>query len=227
MSPAGPRMQLHKGIPPKILRSAIKSHCFARVTALRADNHLLPNSRVRGHEGPYEVGIQLRYPAHDRPVLFANLTLFKLRGQFLMNLIVFRNQNHSGCVAVQAMHNPGTMPPRHVTQLVEMKLQGCRQSASGTSTARMHHHARGFVHDNQRIVFVNNAERQVFRFNPRSFRIGQRDTQPIIYPQASGNAGNQSIQSHPATLNNSLQLRTTVVREQSTEIMIQSPAVRT
>ena len=59
-----------------------------------------------------------------------------------------------GGIAVEAMHDSRPKLAGDVAELIEMKLQRCRQRAAVVALAGMHDHSGLLVQENQRIVFV-------------------------------------------------------------------------
>ena len=70
---------------------------------------------------------------------------------------------------------PGRVGPAGRAQLVEMKLQGRGQRAGPMPLARMHHHARRLVDRRDRVVLVEDFERNILGPRALAGQLRQRD----------------------------------------------------
>lgn len=161
MSSPRVRMQIDECVAAVRLGRLVKCDGFASIPAFRADHHLLANSCMSTHEGANVVGCQLRNAAHNRSILFANFAAFKLAADLLVNLIIFGDQNHSGRITVQSMHDPWSVSARDVTQTIEVELQGGCERPMRVASPRMDNHIGLLIDDDNRIVLMQDIQRNV------------------------------------------------------------------
>ena len=80
-----------------------------------------------------------------------------------MDLVVLGDDEQAARVAVEPMDDARPQFAGHVAKPIEMKLQARRQRPPVVRLARMGDHPGGFVDDDQRLVFVDDLQRNVFR----------------------------------------------------------------
>src|SRR5439155_3329001 len=93
----------------------------------------------------------------------------ELRGQFAMRFVVFGDQNYSACGFVKAMNNARAEFASDGGELAKMMQQRVYQRAAiagviGRARAGVDHDARGLVDYREIVVFVDNFQRNFFRY---------------------------------------------------------------
>lgn len=225
MSPPGVRMQVHQRMTLKRFAGFVKRDGFARPPAGSTNHHLFADARMNADMRPNEVGLKFRNTSHDGSVFLLHFSLFELPTHLLVHLIVFRNQNDSRGVAVETVDDARSVSSANIAELIEMKLQRRGQGSGIRASSGMHDHAGRFVHNNDGFIFVQDVQRNVFRLEVAGIRIRQLHVQPIVDPQSARSSRGQSVQRDVTRFNGFLQLSSTVVAEDSVQIVIQPPAV--
>jgi hypothetical protein len=84
-----------------------------------------------------------------------------------MSMCVIRlsDNNHTGGVFVETMHDTGTLNTADTGEGVTVVEQRIDQCAGLSLTGGMDSHTCRFVHDDQSGIFMQNIERNGFRFN--------------------------------------------------------------
>lgn len=79
-----------------------------------------------------------------------------------MGAFIARDYEQAGSVFVETMHNAG---PRFIElrYVLKMMQQRVRECAGAMAIRGMHDHARGFIHHDEILVFINNLQREVLR----------------------------------------------------------------
>ena len=126
MGPSRVWVKFHQCVPRKRFGDLVKRDRFTRLSTRRADHHFFANAVVDAHMRSNVIGFKFRNASYNRPVFFLNRTLFELTAEFLVNLIVFGNQNDSGGVAIESMDDAGTVASADVAKLVKVELQSGR-----------------------------------------------------------------------------------------------------
>lgn len=138
---------------------------------------------MRTNKSPDIVGRQFRDSTYDGSVFFLHFAAFELAADFLMNLIVFGNQNYTGRIAIQTMYDAGSMTAGDIAERIEVKLQRTRQRALGVASPRMHDHIRLLVDHDDCVIFVQDIQRQILRDDVRFLGVRQLNPDSIIHPQ--------------------------------------------
>ena len=95
---------------------------------------------------------------NDALIDTADTAALQLGNQLRLRLDGLGDHHQSGGVFVQAMHDPRT---RHINNVRYVVQQRIEQSAISMPRSRVHHQTRGFVDDQDVIVFVNDVEGNV------------------------------------------------------------------
>ena len=111
-----------------------------------------------------------------------------------MNLIVLRDDNDARRVFIEPMYDAWPQPAGDIAELVEVELQCSSERPAVAAFAGVNDHPRGFIDDNQAVVFVKNVERNVFRRQCLVRQRGQTDAERIIDAQATARFDRQTVQ---------------------------------
>ncbi len=86
----------------------------------------------------------------------------KLIGEMFECGFRFCDDEQAGSVAIQAMHDSRPYARRRVGKLLKVIGECVRECAGMDARGRMDHESGGFVDDNERLVFVNDLDRDWF-----------------------------------------------------------------
>ena len=96
----------------------------------------------------------------------------------------FKSSYTYDMTAITALaHDAGAMTSGDIAERIKVKLQRTRQRALGIASPRMHDHIRLLVDDDDRVIFVQDIQRQVLRHDVRFFGVRQLNPDSIIHPQ--------------------------------------------
>jgi hypothetical protein len=101
---------------------------------------------------------------HERDIGFANTAVLELRSEQAMRCIISRNDYNSGCASIQAVHNARAYCApffRKAPQTMQQRIHHC---SVPRASPRVHDHSRRLIYDHKISVFVQDLDRNVFRF---------------------------------------------------------------
>lgn len=106
----------------------------------------------------------------------------ELIGETMVGGVGFGDDQQAGCVFVDAVNDAGPFFATDAREVsAEVMEKGINQGAGVGARGRVDNHARGFVHDEEVVVFVDNVERDRFgkRFDVDG--IGDGDLEDIAF----------------------------------------------
>src|SRR5262245_161075 len=95
-------------------------------------------------------------PNNEREIDLRYLTLGEFSRELLMRPVIFRDDETTARLLVEAMNNAGTLFPADPGEAGAMMKQGVDQSMGLVSGARMHDQTGRFVEHEQVFVFKEN-----------------------------------------------------------------------
>ena len=102
-------------------------------------------------------------PRHDGQVFFFHFARFELGCECIVGLVVFGDDDHAACLAIEAVDDSGARGAAAAAECAEMVGERAGERAFPVSLCRMDDHAGPLVDDDDRVVFVENIERDVLR----------------------------------------------------------------
>ena len=108
------------------------------------------------------VAVKRNLAPRDGPVFFFDRPLFKLTTEMMMDGVVLRDDEYPAGVAIETMDDSRPQLSRHVAQLIKMKLKCPGECSQIIASPGMHDHVRRFIDHNQRVIIVENVERNIF-----------------------------------------------------------------
>ena len=120
---AGLRVESDEREASKSLGHFIKGLGGATIVSRFADLHFLANLGVNAHVGFNPITVEMDLAPDNRLILFFDGALFELPRQFVVNLIVLRDDEDSTCVFVETVDDPGAKLSGTIAQLIEVKLK--------------------------------------------------------------------------------------------------------
>ena len=116
-------------------------------------------------------------------IFFRHLATLELAAQSMVDLVVLGNDQNSARVAVEAMDDARPKLSGDVAQPIEMKLQRTGQRSAVIPFSGMHDQPGRLVEHDDRVVFMNDVERNVFRRQRAIGQLGQADRNAVVDPQ--------------------------------------------
>ena len=127
--------------------------------------------------GVDDVAVELRHARDDRQVLLLDRAGLELGGERVVGLVVLGDDDHAARVAVEPMDDARPRRPAALAHRAEMMGQRPGERAVPMPLGRVDDHPGRLVHDDDRIVLVQDVERDVLRHGPfaRHFELEHRD----------------------------------------------------
>jgi hypothetical protein len=172
VSPSGMEMRTKK--VPRVEPGKAYEVGLGRPTLID-DCHALPVSWITGYRLLDREGVGGEVsPRHDR-VSADDPTGGQSRAQDAMRAVRFGDDQQPGSLLVQAMHHSRPMGVALRREASSAAQQGVYQSPAPVSGSRVHHHPCRLVDHEQRLVLVNDADRDVFTGDGPLFHLGDLD----------------------------------------------------
>src|SRR5690606_27442025 len=150
--------------------------------AVGANDHLLAVRAAPADRIVESALERARLSSRDRPVDLLHLALLELLCETVVGLIVFRDDDHARGLPVEPMDDAGTLDAsdaREVANPVKERVDERRARLRGSG---VHGKARGLVDDRDRIVLVEDLDRD--RIRSKLKLDGRRNRQPQLLPRA-------------------------------------------
>ena len=158
VSAAGFQRYGQQGVPVEVFGGAVVGTSGASV----CDNgHVLAMVRMSGDGGVNGPGVRSDYAHGDGLVLLDDGALFHLLGEPLVGQLTLGDDQQAGGVTVQAVDDARTQFASHAADVGAAGQQGIDQGAVGMAGAGMHRQASRLDDDDDVIVLVNDADRDV------------------------------------------------------------------
>ncbi len=106
-----------------------------------------------------------------------------------------------------------------------MELQGARQRSPVVALAGMHDQAGGLVEDDDRVVLVNDIERNVLRGQRAIGQLGQLHRDDVIDSQFARSFDGDAVNQDRMLVDRPLKEGPTEIGEDAAEIVIDAPTV--
>lgn len=107
----------------KSLGNFVKGLGGATIVSWLADLHFLANLGMNAHVGFNPIAVEMDLAPDNRLILFFDGALFELPRQFIVDLIVLRDDEDSTRVLVEAVNDAGAKLPGTIAQFIEVKLK--------------------------------------------------------------------------------------------------------
>src|SRR5437870_8586108 len=128
------------------------------------DRHFLAMNSMTRDCGHNCSGTATQLPGDEREVNFFHSARRELPGQIEMCEIILCHYQAAACVLIKPMNNTRPFLAADAGKIFAMRKQGINQGAAFPSSARMNRNSRRFVYNNQVVVFEENGERDLFRY---------------------------------------------------------------
>jgi hypothetical protein len=125
-----------------------------------------PSTRHHGHflallgmpsDGRIDGALQRwQAPTHERDIAPLQLAGLELRGEMALTAVVLGDQQETGRIFVEPVHDAWTFFTPNARQCLAMKQQRIDQGTAGMPRRRMDHQPWRFIDDEQGFVFIDN-----------------------------------------------------------------------
>lgn len=142
--------------------------------------HALAVRRVAADGRVDRAGIFAQIAADDGLIRAGHRMVGQLRRERKMRKVVFRRDEQTGCVLVDAVHDAGPPLPADAGEAVAaVGEQGVDERAVLVAGRGVHDHAARLIDDDEVIVLIHHVQRQILRHQLRGRGIRQRDDKRV------------------------------------------------
>jgi len=139
-----------------------------------------------------------------------------------MRSVVFRDDHDARRSPIESMHDARPTLAANPAQVRDVMQERVHERARGVPCARMHHHARRLVHDDDIRILVENLERHRLGFHRRGRSGGKTHDNPVASMNGKVGPRVASGDAHMAVGNQLLDLGARVVGEDGDEKAIEA-----
>ncbi len=143
----------------------------------------------------------------------------------MVHLVVLGDHQNPARVAVEPMDDARPELSGNVAKLVEMKLQGARQSSAIVALAGVHNQSGRLVEHDNRLVFMHDVERNVFRRQCAVRQLGKPHRDDVVDPQLPRRLDRNAVNENRLLINGFLKKHPAEIRKDAAQIVIDTPAV--
>lgn len=185
----------------KPLHDFIQRDGLPRVCVFATNGLLLPLRGVRTDRLIDNITIAIRHAHHDGKVLLFYCTRLELGSKRIVRPIVLGHDDYTARIAIEPMDDAGPRRSAAATERAEMMGQRTRQRPFPMALCRVNDHSGRLVDDDNRVILVENDERNVLRRGPFAWRGNLLDKHPAAGPQTQRRLAPGIIHAHMTRIN--------------------------
>ena len=167
------------------------------------------------------VAVALGDAVHQGQIFFVDFALFELDGQPAMGHLVLDDDQQAGRVAVEAVDDARPIFAGEGRQRVVVKLKCIHQRPSPVAAGGVGDHVGRLVDDRQKLVFVDDLERDVFGLGRGVGQIGKPDADHVARADAVRGLDHASVHQDGVGVDDLLDHAPGVVGEPAGEVGVE------
>ena len=196
-----------------------------RLAAAGDHRHSLPVLDVTA-DGRLDAGRRIGHLTHhDRPVATAHHPLLQLAGERAMRLVIARDNDQAGGVAVEPVDDTRPLRPADRRPSRTAGEQSVNQRAGGMAGSGMHDEARRLIDDDQVVILVKHTEVHRFGLEPARLCRRHHPAEPITLAQPDARSGRSIVDPNMAVRDQPLDAVSAVSNQQAGQVLVESRGI--